>query len=211
MVLRPLFLMWLPWASVKPVGLFCFCGPAIFGISCFYRCGSTAVSYGGEVGISCFYRVGSTADFEVWNQLLLPKWEHSRFLGGNQLLLPKWEHSRFEVGSVASIPRWEHSRSKVGISCFYRSGSTTDSKKWWDSNGGFWFEAPVWFFEWWDSNVGFWFEASILVFECGLVELLRWGLLLRMGASVAVANGSSVAVANRGLLSLFANGSFYRE
>ena len=34
-----------------------------FGISCFYRCGSTAVSYGGEVGIS----------------LLLPGWGHSRF------------------------------------------------------------------------------------------------------------------------------------
>ena len=61
-----------------------------FGISCFYRCGSTAVSYGGEVVISCFYRDGSTAD---------SRWESG---GGNQLLLPKWEHSRFEVGFECS-------------------------------------------------------------------------------------------------------------
>ena len=61
-------------------GLFFLRWACHFGTSCFYRCGSTAVSYGGGVGISCFYRIGSTADsFEVWNQLLLPKWEHSRF------------------------------------------------------------------------------------------------------------------------------------
>ena len=56
-------------------GLFFLGWACHFGISCFYRCGSTAVSYGGGVGISCFYRVGSTADsvvgfeWELWLEL----------------------------------------------------------------------------------------------------------------------------------------------